>query len=692
MLQGLGFVLKATNSSTNGSLDVASSILQGSQIAIALCLLGSSLLVEVARFKQKETYCVETQPLLGNGNGSAKSKQPAQSKGTDQEELDRQEIRNRPLWQYLFSFKVFVPYMYPRSRRQQAFLCGMLICSALTRIVTVALPLILGAIVNRLGTEVPWGLIGAYGLLQFLASPAGLCLIEHWLTCQVTTDMTIALNRHSYDHIMSLSADFHDSKRSSVIWSIMRQGQDVIGLLQNYLFSFLPTIVDLTASAVVLTCLFGLYLMFIITMTMVLFYWLTFSAIHGRQSLRRSWLDAWHEQHYQMTESTLNWSTACQFGRIPFEIQRYRENGDTTRAAILLWWFYDTWTRGLRHAVPAVSFFAACSVAALQIQRGQRRIGDFVVLTSYWAQLTGPLGRMATEISQVSHKLINAEKLLVLLEKTPRVQDAPDARPFIFLAGAVEFENVSFSYDGKRKVTDGISFRAIPGKTVALVGQTGGGKSTILKLLFRFHDADEGRILIDGQDLRNVTVESFRRHVAIVPQMAAVFNMSILDNVKYPDHERTDEEVVEACKAAALHDKIMSFTNGYQEKVGERGTKLSGGELQRLAIARAMLKRADILLLDEATSSVDSVTEKQIQKSLQTLCAGKTTFVIAHRLSTILHTDLILVIENGRVVESGTHDVLVNQPGAYHELWTSQLQSQPDQRYEDDQSRSSDAS
>ncbi|KAK5269426.1 hypothetical protein LTR99_006860 [Exophiala xenobiotica] len=669
------FALQLATRSSSYSIRLGSTVLEAVRISSTAILLGSIIVAYTGFLKRDAGSDEETQPLLAEESAHSKSNGDLKvPKIPDQDELDRLEIRKRPKWQYFASFKIFLPFMYPRSYRSQLFLIGMFVCTLVERVVIVALPLSLGTVVNGLGEHIPWGAIARYGLLKLLISGAGLSMIRQYLSWHVTTSMTLSLNRNSYDHIMNLSADFHDSKKSSLIWQTMHQGQDVIDFFNDCIFQILPTFIDFCAAAVVLTFLFGPYMLFIVTTTTVFFYWMTLSTLSKKRDLNRNSIDAWHEQYYQLTESTMNWATVSHFGQIDYERQRYRDKGDAYRKSTLTLFFYESWTRGVRYAVPAINFVAACCVAALQIGHGQKNVGDFVILVTYWAQLTNPLDVLASNLSRITQKMVNAEKLLVLLEKSPRVQDEPDPLPFTFIEGAVEFENVSFSYDGKRKVADGITFRAAPGQTVALVGRTGGGKSTILKLLFRFYNVDQGRILIDGQNIRHLKMESFRNHIAIIPQTPAVFNTTILENLKYPDLECTEDEVVEACKAAALHDKIMTFTNGYQEKIGERGTKLSGGELQRLAIARAMLKKADILLLDEATSSVDSITEKHIQESLHKLCAGKTTFVIAHRLSTILHADQILVIQDGRVAESGTHETLIKQKGAYNELWSSQLQ------------------
>ncbi|KAL6246655.1 hypothetical protein RBB50_005962 [Rhinocladiella similis] len=667
--------LQVEDESGSKSLLQSDIILQAARISLTTILCGGVVVTYYSSRRETGTD-EERQALLTDTNSLAKSGEADKSKKPDQDELDRLEIRNRPRWQYLASFKIFVPFMYPKGYRNQALLSGMLLSSLIQRIVMVVLPLSLGAIVSGLGSHLPWAAIGLYCFLRFCSSAAGLSLLETYLSFQIVTDMTIALNRYSYDHIMNMSADFHDSKKSSIIWQTMHQGQDVIDFFKDIIFSFMPTIIDFGAAAVVLTIMFGPYMLFIIMTTTIFFYWLTFKALSKNRDLSRVSVDAWHDQYYQLTESTVNWSTVSHFGRLPYEKQRYRDKGDAKRAASLTYWVHSCWSRGLRYSILAINFVAACCIGALQIAYSDRKVGDFVILVTYWSQLTNPLDSLAYSLSKMGQKMVNAEKLLVLLEKSPRVQDVPDSIPFTFFAGAVGFENVSFSYDGQRKVADNITFRAAPGQTVALVGRTGGGKSTLLKLLFRFYDPDQGRILVDGQDVRQVKMESLRKHIAVIPQTPVVFNMTIMENLRYPDLECTDEEIIEACKAAALHEKISAFTNGYQEKIGERGTKLSGGELQRLAIARAMLKKANILLLDEATSAVDSITEKQIQASLRKLCAGKTTFVIAHRLSTILHADQILVIQDGQVAESGTHSSLMREKGPYNELWSSQLQLQ----------------
>ena len=283
----------------------------------------------------------------------------------------------------------------------------------------------------------------------------------------------------------------------------------------------------------------------------------------------------------------------------------------------------------------------------------------------------GPLNTLSSAHRELMGNLVDAEQLLELFKTRPTVRDGPDE---LFLKKAqVDFNQVKFSYDGQKQILGGISFHVKAGQTVALIGESGGGKSTILKLLFRFYDVTEGSILIDGQDIRNVTLESLRKCIGVVPQDPSLFNDTIMSNVRYAKLDATDEEIVEACRAAAIHDKIMTFTNGYMSKVGEHGVKLSGGELQRIAIARAILKNPDIILLDEATSSVDSETEGKIQAALDKLSENRTTFIVAHRLSTIVDADLVLVIKEGAILEQGPPAELLKSKGKYYNLWAKQM-------------------
>jgi len=284
--------------------------------------------------------------------------------------------------------------------------------------------------------------------------------------------------------------------------------------------------------------------------------------------------------------------------------------------------------------------------------------------------ILGPLVFFSQANRDLQGNLIDAEQLLQLFQQTPSIKDGQAI--FAPKESSVTFQNIRFSYDGKKEVINGISFDAKPGRKVALVGETGGGKSTVLKLLFRLYDVTHGSISIDGQEIRTFPLASLRESIGVVPQDPDLFNDTIMKNVRYSHLEATDEEVIAACKAAAVHDKIMTFTDGYATKVGENGIKLSGGELQRVAIARAILKNPKIMLLDEATSSVDTETELQIQQALEKLTEGRTTFIVAHRLSTVMNADLMLVIKDGAIIEQGSPKELLEAKGKYYNLWSKQ--------------------
>ena len=656
-------------------------VLLSAQCATILLTTLVGVLQKCLRSSTEGDDSPESQPLLGERSEPAANKkddaEEAQKKEDSEDEKARKEIRDRPFRKYVSSFKIFLPYMIPNTTRQRLHFIGMCVCSAAERIVNIVTPLVLGALINGLGSgSIPWKQIFIYITLSLLSSSIGISLVESILNLRLSQEQGLALNRAAYDHIMNLSANFQDSKQSASVWQSLYQARSVVSLFHDMFFDVAPSVIDLIAGFIVLWSVFGGYMGLLLTTTIVSFLWLTINALPPKAALQRKHREAYIAEFYQLVESSSNWHTCTQFGQIPREKDQFRQKTQATQEAMLRSSYYGYSTRSVRVFIHTMAFFGACCLAAVEISNKEQKIGAFVTLTAYWAQLSGPLYSIVEEINRTLEKLVDAERLLVLLEREPTVQDAPDAREFKYLGGAVEFENVHFSYDGKRNASEGTTFRTTAGTTTALVGETGGGKSTLLKLLFRFYDPEKGRVMIDGQDLKELQMDSFRKHIGVVPQDPALFNTTILDNVRYPDFSLGEEEVQAACKAVALHDKVMTFPKGYQEKAGERGCRLSGGELQRLAIARAILKKPDILLLDEATSSVDSVTEQQIQKSLDRLCKGKSTFVIAHRLSTILKADLILVIDAGKIVEGGTHSELFERKGAYHKLWSTQLKLQ----------------
>lgn len=317
-----------------------------------------------------------------------------------------------------------------------------------------------------------------------------------------------------------------------------------------------------------------------------------------------------------------------------------------------------------------------CFIAAYQVARGDRPVGQFVTLLAYMTQLQAPLNIFGTFYRYIQSALINAERLLELFRVRPSIVDKPTAVPLPVCRGSIGFKNIEFSYDTRRPALNGLTFDCKPGTTTALVGESGGGKSTIFRLLYRFYNPNKGDIFIDGHNTHDMTIDSVRSHIGVVPQDTVLFHETLMYNLKYANQKATEEDVYDACRAASIHDKIMSFPDGYETKVGDRGLRLSGGEKQRVAIARTILKNPQIILLDEATAALDSETEQNIQHALSVLSHGRTVLIIAHRLSTVITAENIVVLHEGRVAENGTHNELLAFNGRYAAMWQKQIQAQ----------------
>ena len=329
-----------------------------------------------------------------------------------------------------------------------------------------------------------------------------------------------------------------------------------------------------------------------------------------------------------------------------------------------------------QNMVFTLGLLVTCFISAYQVSSGQRKVGDFTALLIYMSQLQGPLNFFGTFYRSIQFAMINSERMLELFKEQPTVVDDADAEPLPTCQGNIRFNDVEFSYDKRKRALRGLSFQCQPGTTTALVGESGGGKSTIFRLLYRFYNAEKGSLQVDGHDVRNITIDTLRQHMGVVPQDTVLFNESIMYNLKYARPTATDEEVFAACKAASIHEKILTFPDDYNSRVGERGLKLSGGEKQRIAIARTIIKNPRIILLDEATAALDSETEQNIQEALRQLSQGRTTLVIAHRLSTITTADQIVVLHSGKVAEVGTHNELLELKGRYASMWRKQIRAQ----------------
>lgn len=372
----------------------------------------------------------------------------------------------------------------------------------------------------------------------------------------------------------------------------------------------------------------------------------------------------------------VSYETVKYFNAEHYEFGRYRNAVSDFQEAEYHVIFSLTLMNTCQNTVFMLGLLITCFIAAYQVSTGQREVGQFVTLLTYMTQLQGPLNFFGTFYRSIQSAMINAERLLELFREQPTVVDRPSATPLPVCKGHIAFDNVKFSYDTRKPALNGLSFECQPGTTTALVGESGGGKSTVFRLLFRFYNAEKGRIRIDGNDVQDITIDSLRSHIGVVPQDTVLFNETLMYNLKYANQNATDEDVYEACRAASIHDSIMSFPDGYHTKVGERGLRLSGGEKQRVAIARTILKNPRIILLDEATAALDTETEEHIQRALSSLSHGRTVLVIAHRLSTITTANRIQVLHDGQVAESGTHDELIAMKGRYASMWRKQVRAQ----------------
>ena len=525
-------------------------------------------------------------------------------------------------------------------------------------------------------------------VLRWAVSSTGLYAVKDSLYIPVELNCYQAIQTAAYNHILGLSADFHDSKQSGELFQSVHQGISVIDLLEAMVFSIAPMFVDLFLAFVYLYYLFNAYMALIAATTVILYVWAaTKLTVVGAESQRKS--AKVQRKVFQVMFDTLNgWRTVSYFNRINHEQHRYLSAMISSTKAKKHVYFLHLVARWLQSLLLDIGLLGACFFAAYQVVWNKQSVGKFVTLLTIWSQLTGelsnvldrfllayidpgPLSYLGSMHRQIVANLINAEQLLRLFQTRPKVYDGP--KEFILKSGKIVYDHVDFAYDNEKQILNNLSFEVEPGETIAFIGETGGGKSTILKTLFRLYDVNKGSVLIDGQDVRHVTLQSLRANIAVVPQDPTMFNDTILSNLRYARLDATEADIIEACRAAAIHDKVLTFPEGYNSIVGEQGVKLSGGELQRIAIARAILKDPQIMLLDEATSSVDSETEQKIQESLSKLAKGRTTLIVAHRLSTVENADRVIVIRDGAILEQGPPKKLLATKGHYYLLWSKQM-------------------
>jgi ABC-type transport system involved in Fe-S cluster assembly fused permease/ATPase subunit len=485
------------------------------------------------------------------------------------------------------------------------------------------------------------------------------------------------LAMRTFEHMHLLSLRFHLERRTGGLTRTLQRGRDAIEtIVRMLLLQLAPTIVEVVLVAWVLLFHFDWRYLMVILATVTLYIGFTFWATEWRMNIRRDMNSSDNDANAKAMDSLLNYETVKYFSADAREAQRYDRSVARYEVASVKAYVSLTVLNAGQAIVFTIGLTAAMVLCVYGIQQGTNTVGDFVMINAMMIQLYQPLNFMGMVYREIKQAVIDIENMFSMLGRKPEIEDRPDAEPLVVRAGTVRFEDVFFAYEPERPILRGLSFNVAAGHTVAIVGPSGAGKSTISRLLFRFYDVTGGRILIDGQDIRDVTQSSLRASIGMVPQDTVLFNDTIRYNVRYGRWDANDAEVEEAAHLAQIDGFIRLAPKGYETEVGERGLKLSGGEKQRVAIARTILKAPPILVLDEATSALDSHTERDIQDALDRVAKNRTTLVIAHRLSTIVGADEILVLDKGVIVERGTHNQLLAHGGLYASMWNRQREAQ----------------
>jgi ATP-binding cassette, subfamily B, heavy metal transporter len=515
----------------------------------------------------------------------------------------------------------------------------------------------------------------AYGGMRIVM--AVLTQLRDGIFAKVAMNAVRRLAMLTFEHMHLLSLRFHLERKTGGLTRILERGRNAIEtIVRMVLLQLAPTIVELVMIVAVLLFHFDWRYVLAVSITVAIYIWFTFVATEWRIGIRREMNASDSDANAKAIDSLLNYETVKYFSAEPREAKRYdramaRYEETSVRAYVSM-----TVLNTGQAIVFTLGLAATMVLCAYGIKRGTNTVGDFVMINAMMIQLYQPLNFMGMVYREIKQAVIDIEIMFAMLGRKPEIEDRPGAGPLQVRGGSICFENVSFAYEPARPILKGLSFDVAPGHTVAIVGPSGAGKSTISRLLFRFYDVTGGRILIDGQDIRDVTQASLRASIGMVPQDTVLFNDTIRYNIRYGRWDASDAEVEEAARQAQIDDFIRLAPKGYETEVGERGLKLSGGEKQRVAIARTILKAPPILVLDEATSALDSHTEKDIQDELDRVARSRTTLVIAHRLSTIVDADVILVLDEGVIVERGTHQQLLAHGGLYASMWNRQREAQ----------------
>jgi len=573
--------------------------------------------------------------------------------------------------------------LWPYLRENRARVSLALLCLILAKAALLTIPFLLKALVDTLDTtrgaeawpKILAALVLGYGAARFANTLFG--ELRDTLFGRVTERAMRRINLRAFRHVHRLDLAFHLERRTGGLARDIERGVTGISfLLRFFVFNIAPTLFEIAMVAAILLLQYGVSFASVTVLSVLAYALFSVRATHWRTQFVREMNAADSASNTRAIDSLLNFETVKYFTNEDFEAARYDKDlarWESARRANRLSLFSLNAGQALIIAIAQTSMIA---LAVHGVSTGELTLGDFTLLNQFMLQLFMPLGFLGFVYREIKASLANMESLFALLERAPAIVDRSNAVPLQLADGALVFDNVYFSYEPKRPILRGVSFEVPAGHKVAVVGASGAGKSTLVKLLFRFYEPQEGAIRIDGQDIASLRLDSLRRTLGIVPQDTVLFNDSLLENIRYGRTEASDAEVLAAAELAHLGQWIKELPDGLQTRVGERGLKLSGGEKQRVAIARTILKNPPILVFDEATSSLDSRSEQRILQALRELARNHTSLVIAHRLSTVVDADAIIVLHEGRIVERGRHEDLLALEGHYHALWEAQRHTQ----------------